>query len=47
MTFVIVTFDGKYATSYLMAIVMFDLSHTVYEIFANEEQCQNFDLENE
>ena len=26
---------------------MFALSLTVYEIFANQEKCQNFDLENE
>ena len=30
-----------------MAIVMFALSLTVYEIVANQEKCKNFDLENE
>ena len=32
---------------YLMAIVMFVLSLTVCEIFANQEKCQNFDREDE
>ena len=36
-------FNGKYMTSYLMAIVMFAPSLTVCEIFAK----QNFELENE
>ena len=30
-----------------MAIVMFALSLTVCEIFAKQEKCRNFDLENE
>ena len=30
---------------YLMVIVMFALSLTVYEIFANQEKCKNVDLE--
>ena len=30
-------FNGKYQTSNLMTIVMFALSLTVYEIFANQE----------
>ena len=38
-------FDGKYPTSYLMAIVMF--AQTVHEIFANQEKYQNFFIENE
>ena len=29
-----------------MAIVMFALSLTVYEIFAKQQKCQNFYLEN-
>ena len=32
----VMPFDGNHLTSYLMAIVMFALSLTVYEIFANE-----------
>ena len=46
-TFVMAPFDAKYLTSYLMAIVMFALSLTVYETFANQEKCHKFDLENE
>ena len=38
-------FGGKYLTSYLMAIVMFAISLTVYEKFAKSKKCQNFDLE--
>ena len=38
-------FDGKYMTSCLWAIVMFALSLTVYEIFANKIKYQKFDLE--
>ena len=30
-----------------MAIAMFALSFTIYEIFAKQEKCQNFGLENE
>ena len=37
----------RYMTSYLMAIVMFALSLTFYEIFANKEKCLNCGLENE
>ena len=40
-------FDGKYMNSYLTAIVMFALSLTIYEIFANEIKFQKCDLENE
>ena len=36
--------DGKCPTSYLMAIVIFALSLTFYEIFANKKR-QKFDLE--
>ena len=36
-----------HTTSYLMAILMFALSLTVCDIFATQEKCQNFDLENE
>ena len=32
-------------TSYLLAIVVFALSLTIYEIFANLIKLQNFDLE--
>ena len=32
--------DGKYMTSYLMAIVMFAPSLTVYEIFIEQIKCQ-------
>ena len=45
--FAMAPFDGKYQTSYLTAIVMFALSLTVYEIFANLIKCENFYLENE
>ena len=34
-TVTVAPFDGKFPTSYLMVIVMFALSLTVYEIFAN------------
>ena len=37
----------QYMTSYLMAIVMFVLSVTIYEIFSRQIKCQKFDLENE
>ena len=40
-------FDGKFLTSYLMSLVMFALSLTIYEIFANQIKCQNLDLESE
>ena len=39
--------QGQIAISYLMAIVVFALSLTSYELFANQENCINFDLENE
>ena len=39
--------NGKYMTSYLMAIAMFALSLTVCEIFAKLEKCQNIELKNE
>ena len=39
-----VSFDGKYMTSYLIAIVLFSL---FYEIFANQIKCPRIDLENE
>ena len=49
MTYTIrsVPLDGKCPTSYMMVIAMFALYLTVYEIFANYEKCQNFDLKNE
>ena len=34
-------------TSYLMAIVIFAISLTVCEIFAQQEKCQNSDFEND
>ena len=37
-------FDGKYMTSYQVAIAMFALS---YQIFAKQEKFQNFDHEHE
>ena len=40
-------FCDKYPTSNLFVIVMFVLSLTFYEIFANKEQCKQVDLENE
>ena len=43
----VVPFDGKYPTFYLIALVTFALSLTIYEIFSNQEECQNFDLEDE
>ena len=42
-----VPFDGKYMTSSLMAIVIFVLSVTIWEIFTKQEKFQNFSLENE
>ena len=40
-------FDDKYPTSYPMAKVMFALSATICEIFANQVKYQKFYLENE
>ena len=40
-------FDGKNPTSYMIAIVIFAPSLTVYYIFANQETFKNFDIENE
>ena len=37
-------FDGKFETSYLMAIVMRALSLTIYEIFANQIKCKKLTL---
>ena len=34
----------KYTTSYMMAILMIDLSLTIYKIFANQIKCKKFDL---
>ena len=45
-TVAVAPFDGKYLTYYLMAVTMFAISLTVYEIFTNRK-CQKFDLENE
>ena len=42
-----VPFDGKYMTSYLMTIVMFGPSVTIYKLSANQINCQKLDLENE
>ena len=42
-----VPFDEKYTTSYLMAIIIFALALTVYEIFAKQIKCKKFDLEND
>ena len=36
IAFAIVPCDGKYMTSYLMAIVMFVLTLTIYEIYAKQ-----------
>ena len=44
---IVAPFDCKYPTFYLIAIVMFALYLTVYEIFADEENFQNNYLENE
>ena len=33
-------FDSKYMTSYLMSIIMFALSLTIYEILANQINCK-------
>ena len=46
-TFIVAPYDGKYSSSYLIAIALFSPSLTVYEILSNQEQCQNFDLANE
>ena len=43
--FALAPFDGKYLTSYLMAIVMFALSITISEIFATIIKWKRFDLE--
>ena len=40
-------FDGKYMTSNLMAIVIFALSLTIYEIFENQIKRKKFNLDNE
>ena len=40
-------FESPYMTSYMTAIVIFDLSLTVYEICANKIKCQKCDRENE
>ena len=37
-------FDDKYMTYYMMAIAMFDWSFTDCEIFAKQENRQNFGL---
>ena len=34
-------------TSYLIALVLFALSLAVWDIFANQEKCKNFDLAND
>ena len=41
------SFDGKYRTSYLIAIVMFALYLAVCKIFAKQEKCLIFDLKTE
>ena len=38
-------FEGKYLTSHMMVIIMFALSLTIYEIFANQEICKHFTSE--
>ena len=43
ITFSVAPLDGKCMFSYLMAI-MFALSLTIYKIFANQINCQKFDL---
>ena len=42
--FTIDPFDGKYSTSYLMAMVMFTLSLTVYELFASQKNANILNL---
>ena len=37
-------FDGMYMTSYFITIVMFVLSFTIYELFANQLKFQKVDL---
>ena len=46
-TTVLMPFNGKYMTSYLMSMVMFALSVAMYNIFPNQLDCQNVNLENE
>ena len=46
-TFTMASFKGKYITSYLMTMVMFALSLTIYEIFENQIKCKMFYLKNE
>ena len=46
-TFTLEPFDDKCIMSYLMAVVMFSLSITVYEMFSNAINCKKFDNENE
>ena len=40
-------FDGRYITSYVMAMVMFALSLTMYDILAKQIKGKKFDHENE
>ena len=40
-------FDGKSVTSNLMAILIYALTVTIYNVFASEIKCKKFDLENE
>ena len=44
---IVVTFDDKCSTSYLMAIVMFARFFTIYKLLTNQEKCPNFHLKNE
>ena len=46
-TLALAPFDGKYMTSYVMAIIMFASDLTIYEIFAKHIKCKTVDLENE
>ena len=41
------SFDGKYMTSFFMAVLMSALSLTIYEIFTNQIKCPKFYFENE
>ena len=41
------SFNGEYPTFYPMAVVMFAPFFTICEIFAKQEKCKNFDLDNE
>ena len=46
-TFAVAPFEGKYMTSYLMALEICAISFAVCAIFTKQEKCRTFNLENE